>query len=94
MSDSLGWPAWIWAPDYVAAGEAEWSVDAGDSIALGWVVRNPFGPENRVMVITATRGNGNDGGVITLALRDSIEIDTHETPVRHTQRTYHEDDAA
>lgn len=93
--ESLGWPAWIWAPDYTPAGAAEWSVDAGDMIALGWVVRNPLGPEDRIMVIRATRGDGTDGGVITLALSDVIAVDTRKpAPVRNTQysRTFHDGD--
>lgn len=92
----LGWPAWIWAPDYEPAGEAELSVETHDSIELGWVVRHPFGPDDAIMVIRATRGNGNDGGVITLSLTDSIEVDTNNVAVRNVQhsRTFHEDDSA
>jgi hypothetical protein len=85
---------WLSESDFVPAGGAEWTVEKTDMIALGWVVRHPFGPQHRIMVITAMRGNGNDGGVIMLALKDAIDIDTHETPVRNIQhsRTFHEGD--
>lgn len=78
---------WLSASDFLPAGQAEWAVEQVDTIALGWVVRHPWNDEDRVMVIRASRGNGNDGGVITLALRESIEIDTRRAPVRNIQHS-------
>ncbi len=69
-----GMPAWYWPPDYVPAGDAEWSIETPDSIALGWVVKNPLGPHDEIMVVSAHRGNGRDGGCITISLKNSLDI--------------------
>lgn len=88
-------PAWVWPPDYSPAGAAEWIVETYDSIAKGFLVHSPFGRDDRTMIIRATRGNGSDGGVVTVALADSFDIDMHAAPVQNVQhsRTFFEDGA-
>jgi hypothetical protein len=86
---------WLSESDFAPAGSAEWTVERTDTIALGWVVRHPWGHDDSIMVIRAMRGDGNDGGVITLALQDAIIINTTKTvPVRNIQhsRTFHDGD--
>lgn len=89
MRDEIRYPAvpWLSQSDFLPAGRAEWAIETTDSIALGWVVRHPWNAEDHVMLIRATRGNGNDGGVITLSLRESVEIDTRKAPVRNIQHS-------
>lgn len=57
------------AADLRAMGEPETTVELGTSIEHGLCIPHPFGPgTDAVLLITATRGNGNDGGVIALSI--------------------------
>lgn len=95
MSDEARYPSvpWLSRSDFTPAGRAEWAIETTDTISLGWVVRYPWGKDDQVMLIRATRGDGNDGGIITLSLQDSVAINTDEVAVRHKQhsRTCHEE---
>jgi hypothetical protein len=70
--------------DLRAYGEPETSVliNGGEEIAHGLHIPSPFGKDtDATLLIRATKGNGNDGGVITLAIGDAIpfevRVDSH-----------------
>lgn len=61
-------------------GPAETAVeqDGGADVTLGLLVPRPFGPgTDAVLDVHAVRGNGNDGGVIKLAISDGPRPATH-----------------
>lgn len=78
---------WLSDSDFLPAGSAEWAVELPDRISLGWMVRHPFHHTDHVMVIRASRGNGKDGGVVTLALGDVFDAETSTVAVRNTQHS-------
>ena len=45
--------------------------------ATCWIVAAPFQAADEYLVIHATRGNGNDGGVITIALSKTPLYDVY-----------------
>lgn len=68
-------PCWSDASDFTPMGEAEASVevDSGADVSLVFLVPRPFGPGTDVLLtLHAIRGNGNDGGRITLAVSDEM----------------------
>lgn len=62
-----------WA-DLRAMGEPESTVLIGDSqIVHGLAIPYPFGKDTDAsLVVRATRGDGNDGGEITLAISETV----------------------
>jgi hypothetical protein len=64
------------AVDLRPMGEPETTVEHGQTIIHGLDIPSPFGPStDAVLTVTATRGNGNDGGVISMAITDEIHAD-------------------
>jgi hypothetical protein len=62
-------------------GAPETSVEIGQQIAHGLHIPQPFGRGTDAMLtITATAGNGTDGGVITLAIGTELAIDHDPKP--------------
>lgn len=48
-----------------------------DEKIQGWKIHQPFQEQpDCLLVVRAVKGNGNDGGYIALAIRDSVSIDT------------------
>jgi hypothetical protein len=66
---------WLADSDLRPMGRAETEVElyGGQEITHGLLIREPFGKETDAMLaVKATRGDGNDGGTITLAITDVI----------------------
>jgi hypothetical protein len=57
-------------------GAPESVVNVGNQIALGLHIPHPFGRESdATLIVRAVRGNGNDGGVISLAIGAAMTFD-------------------
>jgi hypothetical protein len=53
-------------------------LDGGIEVAVGLLVPRPFGPgTDAILTVHATRGTGNDGGTILLAITNAMELDVH-----------------
>ena len=80
--------AWLAQSDLEAMGEPETSVIIGhDDRTDGWLIPHPFGHDtDAVLSVHATRGNGNDGGRITLAIGTVIQVT--KTPTGRTYQPY------
>ncbi|HYE87467.1 MAG TPA: hypothetical protein VEA16_13990 [Vicinamibacterales bacterium] len=101
---------WLWRSDFDEGRTACWEIaDGCDRRRIScWSVQT-YHQQGRVatdfMILTATRGNGNDGGEIALALSGTARYDAYakesfalaqSNPRRHPYRsdaTYHEDGA-
>jgi hypothetical protein len=87
---------WLTDADLTPQGDIGSIVElaGGDEIAMGLWVREPFGRgSDVVLTIHATKGNGNDGGEVTLAITNSIQMDVHPVvePAQSNPRRYWED---
>lgn len=75
---------WLWDSDFDEGRRAWWDLAyAGDlDVASCWPV-TILGqePQELVLVLRASRGNGNDGGHITLAIGDSPQFDIYAKEV-------------
>ena len=71
-------------------GPPESSVEVGlTELSLGLYIPRPFGKETDAMLcIHAKAGNGNDGGVITLAITDIIFKREEPKPKKTTKKFY------
>lgn len=65
---------WLWDSDFREGMPAQWTVDCGRTIHSCWSILLT----GEALLIRATRGNGNDGGVITLAISDTLRLDTRD----------------
>jgi hypothetical protein len=76
-------PAFSDPSDWIPMGAPVSSVeiDGGADVTVCFVVPRPFGPGTDVqLVIHATRGDGNDGGEITLSIDESLEPRRYHHP--------------
>lgn len=65
---------WLADTDLAPMGAPETSVEMPDDITLGLLICDPFGKDSDAMLaIRAQRGNGNDGGDITLSIGSVVE---------------------
>lgn len=65
---------WLADTDLAPMGAPETSVEMPDDVTLGLRIVNPWGPDTDAMLaIRAQRGDGNDGGEITLSMGSVIE---------------------
>jgi hypothetical protein len=73
------WSSVPWLKDSAdlrAMGPAECAVELPDDLTLGLLIPDPFGKETAaVLSVHATKGNGNDGGTITLAITNVLAFD-------------------
>lgn len=68
-------PCFTDASDFRAFGPPETTVELPGDLALGLVIPRPFGNgTDAILTIHAKTGNGNDGGEITLAITNSVEV--------------------
>jgi hypothetical protein len=80
------WSSVPWLKDSAdlrAMGPAECAVELPDDLTLGLLIPDPFGKETAaVLSVHATKGNGNDGGTITLAITNVLAFDVKPKPER------------
>lgn len=76
---------WLWPSDFDAGRRAMWDVDyAQDKEHLScWPVSlyGQHGESTCYLLLHATRGNGNDGGTITLAISEQPRFDLYAADV-------------
>jgi len=80
-----GWHhAWLRdQSDQRAMGPAECIVEMPGEITHGLLIPDPFGRGTAAMLnIHATRGSGNDGGTVTLAIATTMVFNTRKPPQR------------
>lgn len=79
---------WLSTTDDLRQGQMRaWEAeDHDDERRQGWLIADPLSGGDEVLVTHAIRGNGNDGGHITLALN----VELADVPVRRssTRRWY------
>lgn len=85
------WSAVPWlgtSSDLRPYGEPDTSVlvNGGEQIAHGLHVPTPFGMDtDATLIVKAIRGNGNDGGIITLSIGDALPLEVRVEAHYHTR---------
>jgi len=86
----MRWSAvpWLLHSDLAAGQSCRTRIECGAECVSAWTVESPWGEEDACMVIRALKGNVNDGGVITLALTDRVDMDSNlsSVPVQSNPR--------
>ena len=89
--------AWLWPSDFESAGTPAWQLERGSGreVVSCWPVRlyDMGGSTTAYLILHATRGNGNDGGAIMLAISPvphysvyAKEVLTHVPSQSHPRR--------
>lgn len=63
---------WIEPSDLQPAGQPMWDISDGDRVIQGFFVNHFEQRLEHTLVVKAQRGNGNDGGTITLSLASRL----------------------
>lgn len=75
--------AWLTDADFLPMGEPETTVEClgGAAITHGLLIHQPFGPASTaILSVHSARGNGNDGGTITLAITNTLHWEPTAKP--------------